>query len=59
MRERNRLEGAITGIESIEQELNDQTDMIALAEAEDDCDVLAEAEAALLVLREISAKKEL
>ena len=59
MRERNRLEGAITGIESIEQELNAQTDMIALAEAEDDGDVLAEAEAALLALREISAKKEL
>ena len=44
MRERNRLEGAITGIESIEQELNDQTDMISLAVAEDDCDVLAEAD---------------
>ena len=59
IRERNRVEGAITGIESIEQELNDQTDMISLAVAEDDCDVLAEAEAALLALREISAKKEL
>jgi len=59
MRERNRLESAITGIESIEQELADQVDMIALAEAEEDGDVQAEAEAALLALREISAKKEL
>ena len=59
MRERNRLEGAITAIESIERELADQVDMIALAEAEKDSDVQAEAEAALLALRETSAKKEL
>ena len=59
MRERNRLESAITGIESIEQELTDQAEMIALAEAEDDGDVLVEAEGALLALKEMSAKKEL
>ena len=59
MRERNRLEGAITGIGSIEQELVEQVEMIALAEAENDGDVQAEAEAALMALREISAKREL
>ena len=59
MRERNRLESAITGIESIEQELTDQAEMIALAEAEDDGDVLVEAEGALLALKDRSAKKEL
>ena len=59
MRERNRLEGAITGIGSIEQELAEQVEMIALAEAENDGDVQAEAEAALMALREISAKREL
>lgn len=59
MRERNRLEIAITSIASIEQELTYQVEMIALAEAEDDGDVLAEAEGALLTLQEISAKKEL
>ena len=59
MRERNRLEGAINGIESIKQELTEQVEMIALAVAEDDSGVLAEAEAALLALREHSAKKEL
>ncbi len=59
MRERNRLESAITGIESIEQELADQVEMIALAEAEEDGDVQAEAEAALMALHEVSAKKEL
>ena len=59
MRERNRLEGAINGFESIKQELTEQVEMIALAEAEDDSGVLAEAEAALLALREHSAKKEL
>ncbi len=59
MRERNRLESAITGIESIEQELADQVEMIALAESEEDGDVQDEAEAALLALHEVSAKKEL
>ena len=57
MRERNRLEGAINGIESIKQELTEQVEMIALAEAEDDSGVLAEAEAALLALREHSAER--
>ena len=59
MRERNRLESAITGIEEIAQELTDQVDMIALAEAEGDGDVLAEAETALMALHKIAGKKEL
>lgn len=59
MRERNRLEGAITGIEEIAQELTDQVDMIALAEAEGDDDVLTEAETALMALHKIAGKKEL
>jgi peptide chain release factor 2 len=59
MRERNRLENAITGIEQMDQDLRDQAEMIELAEAEEDGEVLAEAEAALMALRTVSAKKEL
>jgi len=59
MRERNRLDGAINAILAIEQNLRDQVDMIELAEAEEDADVLAEAEAALGALRDEVAKKEL
>lgn len=59
MRERNRLEGGITGIEQMEQDLRDQIEMIELAEAEGDSEVLAEAEAALIALHAVSAKKEL
>ncbi len=59
MRERNRLDGAISAIEQMDQDLRDQVEMIELAEAEDDSEVLAEAEAALMALRTVSAKKEL
>ncbi len=59
MRERNRLESAITGIEQMDQDLRDQVEMIELAEAEEDKEVIAEAEAALTALRVVSAKKEL
>lgn len=59
MRERNRLESAITGIEQMEQDLRDQIEMIELAEAEEDGEVQAEAEAALMALHAVSAKKEL
>lgn len=59
MRERNRLEQSITGIEATEQELADQIEMIELAEMEEDGAVLAEAEAAIAALREVVAKREL
>lgn len=59
MRERNRLEGGINGIERMEQDLRDQIEMIELAEAEEDSEVQAEAEAALMALHAVSAKKEL
>ncbi len=59
MRERNRLENGITGIEQMDQDLRDQVEMIELAEMEDDNEVLAEAEAALMALHAVSAKKEL
>ena len=59
MRERNHLESGITGIEQMEQDLRDQIEMIELAEAEEDGEVLAEAEAALMALHAVSAKKEL
>ncbi len=59
MRERNKLDGAITGIESMAGDLRDQIELIELAEAEDDSEVLAEAEAAIKTLHAESAKKEL
>jgi peptide chain release factor 2 len=51
MRERQRLDDQITAIERLEQELTDQSDMIELAEAEEDSAVVAEAEAALKALK--------
>ena len=59
MRERNRLDSAINAIQDMERELREQIEMIELAQMEADGEVLAEAEAALLALGKIAAKKEL
>ena len=59
MRERQRLADAVDGYRSLAQELSDQSEMIALGEAEDDTEVVAEAEAALKTLRERAAQKEI
>ena len=44
MRERNRLDKAISGYLKLESELSDQTGLIEMAEAENDAAVLADAE---------------
>ena len=59
MRERTRVEAAIRGIEEIETGLAETVELIALAEAEEDAEVLAEAEAALAALRDRAAAREL
>ncbi len=47
MRERTRLEQAIAAYRALEADLDDNTGLIELGEAEDDAEVVAEAEAAL------------
>ena len=50
MRERTRLETGITSVDEIETELSDNVELIELGEAEEDGDVVAEAEAAIVDL---------
>ena len=59
MRERTHLDKAIAGVKALEQELTDNLELIELGEAEDDTQVVAEAEAALAALKERAAKLEL
>ena len=59
MRERTRLDAAIGDCNAIARDLDDNVDLIALGEAEEDGDVVAEAEAALTRLRDLAAKKQL
>ncbi len=59
MRERNKLERAITGYRQVERELEDQLGLIELGEAEGDAAIVAEAEAKLESLRAEVAKREL
>ncbi len=58
MRERQTLSDAVDGYRALAVELQDQTDLIELGEAEDDAEVVAEAEAALRALRDRAAQKE-
>ena len=59
MRERTRIEDGIKAIDTFEQDLSDNVELVGLGEAEGDKDVVAEAEAALGVLKERTAKAEL
>lgn len=59
MRDRQLLVDAMASYDSISQELSDNTELIELGEMEDDAEVVAEAEAALLKLADKAAKKEL
>ena len=59
MRERTRLDAAVADCNAIARDLDDNLDLIELGEAEDDGDVVAEAEAALARLQELAAKKQL
>ena len=59
MRERNRLETQIGGVRKLETDLSDQIEMIGLAEAENDNSLVAEAEKALLALKEDVRAREL
>ncbi|MEO1548811.1 MAG: peptide chain release factor 2 [Pseudomonadota bacterium] len=59
MRERQSLSDAIEAYQEIQQGLQDNLDLIELGEAEDDREVVVEAEEALVALREVAAKREL
>jgi peptide chain release factor 2 len=59
MQERTALDDQLNSLARIEQELDDQTTMIELGEAEKDQAVVAEAEAALKALRADVARREL
>ncbi len=59
MRERQALSDAVETYRGLARELADQTEMIELGEAEDDAEVVAEAEAALKDLRARAAQKEI
>ncbi len=59
MRDRQALLDAMKTYEDIEREMRDNVEMIELAELEDDQDMIDEAEAALLALAPVAAKKEL
>lgn len=59
LKERTKLDNQIGGIKSIEQNLSDQIEMIELAEAENDNALVAEAEKALLSIKDDVAKREM
>ncbi len=59
MRERTRLDTGIGAYLGVEKTLNDNVDLIELADAEGEADVAAEAEKALTALRDKAAKMEL
>lgn len=59
MRERQALVDALKTHDMIRQEMADNIELIEMGEAEGDADVVAEAEAALKVLRKRAAAKEL
>ncbi len=58
MRERTRLDEALTAFHGLTQELEDQIELITMGEAEDDAEVIGEAEEALAVLAKKSARRE-
>ncbi|HKL70333.1 peptide chain release factor 2 [Salibaculum sp.] len=59
MRDRQALLDHIGTFDEIRQELSDQQELIEMGEAEDDQEVIAEAEVALKALRDTAAQKEL
>ena len=59
MRERTRLDQAISGYRTVEQEFNDTVELIELGEAEDDQEVVEDAGKALTRLHKRTARMEL
>lgn len=59
MRERTRLETALNDYRTLEQELADAVELIAMADEEGDVETVSVAEADLMRLRDIAARKQL
>ncbi len=59
MRERTRLDSALSGFHDLEREFTDSLELIEMGEAEGARDVVAEAESSLFALRERAARREL
>ena len=59
MRERTRLETAISAYSELEQQLSDNVELLELGEEEGDEAVVTEAENALFALADVAAKREL
>lgn len=59
MRERNQLEKSIGDFTALEQELRDAVELIELGDAEDDTEIVEEAEAILVRLQKQAATQEL
>ena len=59
MRERTRLDHGISAVDDLTRELKDNVDLIELGEAEDDTDVVAEAESAIEKLASRAASERL
>ena len=58
MRERQQLEASLTAFERIARELDDNIELVALGEEEGDQNVVAEAEKALLRLKQEAHTRE-
>lgn len=59
MRDRQKLSDAVETYRRISTELNDNAELIELGESEGDAEIVADAEAALKALADLSAQKEL
>src|SRR4051812_10179524 len=59
MRERTRLDTAITSVERLEREVSDQVELIGLGEGEGDAQVVADAETALKALRAEAERRQI
>ncbi|CAN0542211.1 unnamed protein product, partial [Laminaria digitata] len=59
MRERGHLEKSIEDFTTLEQELRDSVELIEMGEAEDDAEIVAEAEETLVRLQKQAATQEL
>ncbi|MFC7334465.1 peptide chain release factor 2 [Rhodocista pekingensis] len=59
MREKTQLENALTGTKELERDLRDSLELIEMAEAEGDAEMVAEAEKTIAALKDRAAKMEL
>ena len=58
MKERQRLDGALSSFQKLEQDLSDQIELIEMGEAEGDDEIIQEAEASLEGLAKIAQQRE-